>query len=130
MDSLTDRAAYFEEIGHPNAGDIQARRESLVSRFEALKEPLATRKKKLIDFLHLLQLFRDTEDEEAWIEETEPSVASTYLGESLTMSGQSHWGGPGCADRLRELGHNGWGAFRVYSQLSPRTLGKIFSSLP
>ncbi|XP_019677904.3 spectrin alpha chain, erythrocytic 1 isoform X2 [Felis catus] len=86
VDSLTDRAAYFEEIGHPNAGDIQARRESLVSRFEALKEPMATRKKKLIDFLHLLQLFRDTEDEEAWIEETEPSVASTYLGKDLIAS--------------------------------------------
>ncbi|XP_045310795.1 spectrin alpha chain, erythrocytic 1 isoform X2 [Leopardus geoffroyi] len=86
VDSLTDLAAYFEGIGHPNAGDIQARRESLVSRFEALKEPLATRKKKLIDFLHLLQLFRDTEDEEAWIEETEPSVASTYLGKDLIAS--------------------------------------------
>ncbi|XP_040308430.1 spectrin alpha chain, erythrocytic 1 isoform X2 [Herpailurus yagouaroundi] len=86
VDSLTDLAAYFEEIGHPNAGDIQARQESLVSRFEALKEPLATRKKKLIDFLHLLQLFRDTEDEEAWIEETEPSVASTYLGKDLIAS--------------------------------------------
>ncbi|XP_077616159.1 spectrin alpha chain, erythrocytic 1 [Crocuta crocuta] len=86
VDTLTDLAAYFEEIGHPNAGDIQARKESLVSRFEALKEPLATRKKKLIDLLHLLQLCRDTEDEEAWIQETEPSVASTYLGKDLIAS--------------------------------------------
>ncbi|XP_029791714.1 spectrin alpha chain, erythrocytic 1 isoform X1 [Suricata suricatta] len=86
VDTLTDLAAYFEGVGHPNAGDIQARQESLVSRFEALKKPLATRKKKLIDLLHLLQLCRDTEDEEAWIQETEPSVASTYVGKDLIAS--------------------------------------------
>ncbi|XP_064449588.1 spectrin alpha chain, erythrocytic 1 isoform X3 [Mirounga angustirostris] len=86
VDTLTDLAAYFEKIDHPDAGDIKARQESLVSRFEALKEPLSTRKKKLIDFLHLHQICRDTEDEEAWIQETEPSVASTYLGKDLIVS--------------------------------------------
>uniref|UniRef100_A0A8C0TVF4 Spectrin alpha chain, erythrocytic 1 n=1 Tax=Canis lupus familiaris TaxID=9615 RepID=A0A8C0TVF4_CANLF len=59
---------------HPDAGDIKARQESLVSRFEALKAPMGIRKKK------------DTEDEEAWIQETEPSVASTYLGKDLIVS--------------------------------------------
>nr|XP_051714443.1 spectrin alpha chain, erythrocytic 1 [Oryctolagus cuniculus] len=83
VDTLTDLAAYFEEIGHPDSGDIRARQESLVSRFEGLKEPLATRKKKLIDLLRLQQIYRDTEDEEAWIQETEPSAASTYLGKDL-----------------------------------------------
>uniref|UniRef100_A0A8C0PJ77 EF-hand domain-containing protein n=1 Tax=Canis lupus familiaris TaxID=9615 RepID=A0A8C0PJ77_CANLF len=71
---------------HPDAGDIKARQESLVSRFEALKEPMGIRKKKLVDFLHLHQICRDTEDEEAWIQETEPSVASTYLGKDLIVS--------------------------------------------
>lgn len=80
MDTLTDLAAYFEKIDHPDADDMKARQESLVSRFEGLKEPLSTRKKKLIDLLRLQQICRDTEDEEAWIQETEPSVASTYLG--------------------------------------------------
>lgn len=74
-------AAHFEEIGHPDSGDIRARQESLVTRFEALKEPLATRKKKLIDLLKLQQICRDSEDEEAWIQETEPSAASTQLGQ-------------------------------------------------
>ena len=80
MDILRDLAAYFEERDHPDAGDIKARQESLVSRFEALKAPMGIRKKKLVDFLHMHQICRDTEDEEAWIQETEPSVASTYLG--------------------------------------------------
>lgn len=82
MDTLTDLAAYFEETGHPDAGDIRARQQSLASRFEALKEPLAARKKRLTDLLRLQQICRDTEDEEAWIQETEPSAASTQLGES------------------------------------------------
>ena len=80
VDTLTDLAPYIEEIGHPNAGDIRARQESLVSRFEDLKKRLANRKNKLVDLLLLHQICRDTEDEEAWIQETEPSAASTYLG--------------------------------------------------
>ncbi|XP_077012693.1 spectrin alpha chain, erythrocytic 1 [Tamandua tetradactyla] len=83
VNTLTDLAAYFEEAGHPDAGAIRARQESLASRFEALKEPLATRKKKLVDLFFLQQICRDTEDEEAWIQETEPSAASTYLGKDL-----------------------------------------------
>ncbi|XP_045402991.1 spectrin alpha chain, erythrocytic 1 [Lemur catta] len=86
VDTLTELAAYFEETGHPESGNIRARQESLVTRFEALKEPLATRKKKLIDLLRLQQICRDTEDEEAWIQETEPSAASTYLGKDLIAS--------------------------------------------
>ncbi|XP_006861684.1 PREDICTED: spectrin alpha chain, erythrocytic 1 isoform X2 [Chrysochloris asiatica] len=86
VDTLTDLAAYFEEAGHPDAGDIRARQESLVFQFEALKEPLATRKKTLIDFLCLHTICRDIEDEEAWIQETEPSAASTYLGKNLIAS--------------------------------------------
>ncbi|XP_012885962.1 PREDICTED: spectrin alpha chain, erythrocytic 1 [Dipodomys ordii] len=86
VETLTDMAAHFEEIGHPDSGDIRARQQSLVSRFEALKEPLATRKKKLIDLLRLQQICRDTEDEEAWIQETEPSAASTYLGKDLVAA--------------------------------------------
>ncbi|CAH6789544.1 spectrin alpha chain, erythrocytic 1 [Phodopus roborovskii] len=86
VDTLTDMAAHFEKLGHPDSGDIRARQESLVSRFEALKEPLATRKKKLIDLLKLQQICRDSEDEEAWIQETEPSAASTHLGKDLVAA--------------------------------------------
>uniref|UniRef100_A0A8D1I560 Spectrin alpha chain, erythrocytic 1 n=1 Tax=Sus scrofa TaxID=9823 RepID=A0A8D1I560_PIG len=82
-DTLKDLAAHFEEIGHPNAGELRARQESLVSRFEELKEPLSFRRNKLNDQFMLLSICRDTEDEEAWIQETEPSAASTYLGKDL-----------------------------------------------
>ncbi|XP_054977169.1 spectrin alpha chain, erythrocytic 1 [Sorex araneus] len=86
VDTLTDLAAYFEETGHPDAADLQARQQALASRFEALKEPLATRKKRLVDLLCLQQICRDTEDEEAWIQETEPSAASSHLGKDLIAS--------------------------------------------
>ncbi|XP_068918914.1 spectrin alpha chain, erythrocytic 1 [Petaurus breviceps papuanus] len=86
VDTITDLAAYFEEVQHPDAGEMKLRQESLVSRYEALKEPLAKRKRKLIDLLLLQQICRDTEDEEAWIQETEPSAASTYLGKDLIAS--------------------------------------------
>ncbi|XP_006895498.1 PREDICTED: spectrin alpha chain, erythrocytic 1 [Elephantulus edwardii] len=86
VDTLTDLAAYFEETDHPDAMDIRAKQESLLSRFEALKEPLVTRKNELIDRLRLQQICRDTEDEEAWIQETEPSAASTHLGTNLISS--------------------------------------------
>ncbi|XP_043302195.1 spectrin alpha chain, erythrocytic 1 [Cervus canadensis] len=86
VDTLTELVAYFEEIIHPDAGNMRERQEYLVSQFEALKERLAYRKNKLIDLFHLYQIQRDTEDEEAWIQETEPSVASTYLGKDLITS--------------------------------------------
>ncbi|XP_039706386.1 spectrin alpha chain, erythrocytic 1-like, partial [Pteropus medius] len=79
VDTLTDLATYFEETGYPDDGYIRARQENLVPQFEDLKEPLATRKKKFIDLLHLQQIFKDTEDEEAWIQEIESSTISTYL---------------------------------------------------
>ncbi|XP_044530944.1 spectrin alpha chain, erythrocytic 1 [Gracilinanus agilis] len=83
VDTITDLAAYFEEVKHPDAGEMKLRQESLVSHYESLKEPLAKRKRKLVDLLRLQQICRDTEDEEAWIQETEPSAASTYLGKDL-----------------------------------------------
>ena len=42
-----------------------------------MQEPLQQRKQKLADSLRLQQLFRDIEDEEAWIREKEPVASST-----------------------------------------------------
>ncbi|XP_012372086.2 LOW QUALITY PROTEIN: spectrin alpha chain, erythrocytic 1-like, partial [Octodon degus] len=86
VDTLTEMAEHFEEISHPDSRKMRARQQSLASRFEALKEPLASWKKKLIDLLHLQQICRDSEDEEAWIQETEPSAASTHLGKDLVVA--------------------------------------------
>lgn len=49
-------------------------------RYEALRQPMATRKQRLSDSLRLQQLFRDVEDEETWIREKEPIAASTNRG--------------------------------------------------
>jgi len=38
------------------------------------------RKQRLLDSLQVQQLFRDIEDEEAWIREKEPVAASTNRG--------------------------------------------------
>ena len=46
-------------------------------------EPLGRRKHRLMESLAVQQLFRDTEDEEAWIREKEPIVASNNRGRDL-----------------------------------------------
>jgi spectrin alpha len=41
------------------------------------------RKQRLLDSLQVQQLFRDIEDEEAWIREKEPVAASTNRGKTV-----------------------------------------------
>jgi spectrin alpha len=41
---------------------------------------MGIRKQRLLDSLQVQQLFRDVEDEEAWIREKEPVAASTNRG--------------------------------------------------
>lgn len=42
---------------------------------------MAVRKRRLLDSLQAQQLFRDLDDEAAWIREKEPIIASTNRGE-------------------------------------------------
>lgn len=44
---------------------------------------METRRQRLADSLLAQQLFRDVEDEEAWIREKEPVAASTNRGEYM-----------------------------------------------
>ncbi|XP_041430679.1 spectrin alpha chain, non-erythrocytic 1 isoform X5 [Xenopus laevis] len=83
IDGITIQARQFQEAGHFDADNIKKKQEALVSRYEALKEPMAARKQKLSDSLRLQQLFRDVEDEETWIREKEPIAASTNRGKDL-----------------------------------------------
>lgn len=55
--------------------------EALSDRYGALQRPMGIRKQRLLDSLQVQQLFRDIEDEEAWIREKEPVAASTNRGE-------------------------------------------------
>jgi hypothetical protein len=52
----------------------------VTERYAALQKPMSIRKQKLMDSLQVQQLFRDIEDEEAWIREKEPVAASTNRG--------------------------------------------------
>ncbi|KAG8010982.1 Spectrin alpha chain, partial [Nibea albiflora] len=83
IDGITIQARQFQEAGHFDADNIRKKQEALVSRYEALREPMAARKQKLSDSLRLQQLFRDVEDEETWIREKEPIAASTNRGKDL-----------------------------------------------
>jgi hypothetical protein len=53
---------------------------ALTERYSALQRPMNIRKQRLLDSLQVQQLFRDVEDEEAWIREKEPVAASTNRG--------------------------------------------------
>jgi spectrin alpha len=54
-----------------------------MSRYDSLRGPMMSRKERLAESLAAQQLFRDVEDEEAWIREKEPIVASTNRGRNL-----------------------------------------------
>ena len=48
---------------------------ALDQRYSALMKPMSSRKQRLVDSLAVQQLFRDVEDEEAWIREKEPIIS-------------------------------------------------------
>ena len=56
---------------------------TLGERYNNLMGPLTTRQQKLKDSAEVQKLFRDVEDEEAWIREKEPIVASNNRGRDL-----------------------------------------------
>lgn len=49
-------------------------------RYTQLQQPTQLRKHRLMESLRVQQLFRDMEDEAAWIREKEPVAASTNRG--------------------------------------------------
>ncbi|XP_033851124.1 spectrin alpha chain, non-erythrocytic 1-like isoform X3 [Acipenser ruthenus] len=83
IDGITIQARQFQEAGHFDVDNIRKKQEALMTRYEALKDPMVARKQKLSDSLRLQQLFRDVEDEETWIREKEPIAASTNRGKDL-----------------------------------------------
>ncbi|KAL0276367.1 UNVERIFIED_CONTAM: hypothetical protein PYX00_003957 [Menopon gallinae] len=83
IDGILYSANTFVERGHFDADNIKAKQEALSDRYNALQRPMAIRKQRLADSLQVQQLFRDVEDEEAWIREKEPVAASTNRGRDL-----------------------------------------------
>uniref|UniRef100_A0A069DXZ1 Putative beta-spectrin n=1 Tax=Panstrongylus megistus TaxID=65343 RepID=A0A069DXZ1_9HEMI len=83
IEGIRVAASQFVERGHFDADNIKAKQESVTERYAALQKPMSIRKQKLLDSLRVQQLFRDIEDEEAWIREKEPVAASTNRGRDL-----------------------------------------------
>jgi len=80
IDQIVHSADTFVERGHFDADNIRVKQTALTDRYNALQKPMAIRKQRLLDSLQVQQLFRDVEDEEAWIREKEPVAASTNRG--------------------------------------------------
>lgn len=83
IDQIVHSAETFVERGHFDADNIRAKQLALSERYNALQKPMSIRKQRLLDSLQVQQLFRDVEDEEAWIREKEPIAASTNRGRDL-----------------------------------------------
>lgn len=83
VDGVRISAEQFQQAGHFDAESIKEKQIHLMSRYESLLTPLKDRKQRLQESLAVQQLFRDVEDEEAWIREKEPIVASTNRGKDL-----------------------------------------------
>ncbi|XP_011311624.1 spectrin alpha chain isoform X1 [Fopius arisanus] len=83
IEVIAQAAEKFVSSGHFDAENIRSKQEQLGSRYAALQRPMSIRKQRLLDSLQVQQLFRDIEDEEAWIREKEPVAASTNRGRDL-----------------------------------------------
>lgn len=76
-------AQQFAQAGHFDSENIKTKQSGLTERYNNIMHPMSSRKQRLMDSLAVQQLFRDVEDEEAWIREKEPIVASTNRGRDL-----------------------------------------------
>lgn len=83
VENVVQQADQFIDHGHFDADSIKAKKVALVERYNALHHPIQLKKQRLFDSLKVQQLFRDIEDEEAWIREKEPIAASTNRGRDL-----------------------------------------------
>ncbi|KAH7638391.1 alpha spectrin [Dermatophagoides farinae] len=83
INDIVKQTNQFIEGGHFDADAIREKQNALVDRYNKLKIPMEKRKRRLNDALQVQQLFRDIEDEEAWIREKEPVASSTNRGRDL-----------------------------------------------
>lgn len=83
MDGIRIAADQFCDAGHFDAENIKAKQTALTERYSNLHTPMIVRKQKLLDSLAAQQVYRDIEDEEAWIREKEPIIASSNRGRDL-----------------------------------------------
>lgn len=83
VDAIKQQAKTFHDSGHFDAPMILRKQDALTTRYNNLRDPLLKRKNKLAESLKGNQLFRDMDDELAWIREKEQIAASTNRGRDL-----------------------------------------------
>ena len=83
VDGVKIAANQFVQAGHFDSDSIEKKQKGLYERYDNLLNPMSNRKQRLMESLAVQQLFRDVEDEEAWIREKEPIIASTNRGKDL-----------------------------------------------
>ncbi len=83
IDGVRIASDQFCQAGHFDAENIKVKQANLNERYSSIAGPMNNRKQRLMDALAVQQLFRDVEDEEAWVREKEPIVASTNRGRDL-----------------------------------------------
>lgn len=83
IEGIKVAANKFIESDHFDADNIRKKENTLSARYAALASPMSDRKNRLYDSLQVQQLFRDLEDEAAWIREKEPIAGSTNRGRDL-----------------------------------------------
>lgn len=83
VEGIKVAAHKFIENGHFDADNIRNKEDILTKRYSALAAPMTERKHRLADSSQVQQLFRDLEDEAAWIREKEPIAGSTNRGRDL-----------------------------------------------
>lgn len=83
IDGVSQQANQFEDGGHFDAPSIRAKEKRLLDRYTHLQDPLRRRRGKLSESLRGQQLFRDIDDELAWIREKEQIAASTNRGKGF-----------------------------------------------
>lgn len=83
IDSISHQASDFDKKGHFDAPNIRAKEQHLSNRYQNLKDPAKRRKERLQESLKGHQLFRDIEDELAWVREKEQIASSSNRGRDL-----------------------------------------------
>ncbi|XP_021964674.1 spectrin alpha chain isoform X2 [Folsomia candida] len=83
VDQIKSACEEFIEKEHFDIENIIKKGNGVQTRYENLKPLIENRRKKLNDSSRVMQLFRDIEDEESWIREKEPIVASNNRGRDL-----------------------------------------------
>lgn len=81
--AFRDQVEAFKQEGHYDAPILEEKQQQVMTRYNALVEPLKKKRARLDDAYRLHQFYRDVEDEEDWIREKEPVAASNNVGRDL-----------------------------------------------